>query len=328
MCLKIAIVTDRSRIEFLPAEEGFREDLQKQNTVKEVKRILSQKYHCIDLIFDDNIIQNLKKENVDLVFNLCNGVSGKSRLAQLPSFLELAHIPYTGSSILGHALAIDKIYSAQIFKYHGIPTPDFIYVHGVDELHNYDIDFPVLVKPCNEGSSRGIHQDSLVFNFNELTRKVAEGLNIYDPPIMICDYIEGREFSVGIVGNGDDIMVLPIQEVDLTHIPNGMQKFYSFEIKTHFKDKTVYHCPAPLDRELQTIMENVSKNAYNALSILDYGRVDIILKDDIPYVLEINSLPGLMKEHSALYRMANACNLGYEGLIFKIVESAIERYNL
>lgn len=326
--MKIAVVTDKSKMEFLPTEESLREDMQKQSTATDVQKILSKKYECIHLTFTDNIIQTLKKEKVDLVFNLCNGINGNSKLAQLPAVLEFANIPYTGSSILGHALAINKIYSSHIFKCHDIPTPDFIYVYDTDELYDYDIEFPVLVKPCDEGSSRGIHQDSLVFEFDSLVKKVKSELNIYNPPIMVCEYIEGREFSVGIVGNDDEMIILPIQEVDLTHIPDDLKKFYSFEIKMHYKDSTVYHCPAPLDEDLEFLMKSISARAYNALSLQDYARVDIRLKDGIPYVLEINSLPGLMKEHSALYRMANSCDLGYEGLIFKIVDCAIKRHNI
>jgi len=325
--LKIAIVTDKSRIDLIPSEEGFKEDEQKRKTVEELKKILSTKYDCISLIADDNIINQLKAENVDLVFNLCNGIKGDSKLAQLPALLEFANIPYTGSSILGHTLAINKLYSSQIFRAENIPTPNFIPVFSTDELYGLDIKFPILVKPNDEGSSRGIHQDSLVFDMDSLVKKVDEELKIYNPPIILNEYIEGREFSVGIIGNGHDIEVLPIQEVDLSLIPDNLLKFYSFEIKAYHKDKTLYHIPAPLTEEERKLMEETAVKAYKALSLRDYARVDIRLKDGIPYVLEINSLPGLMKGKSSLYRMAEAMELGYEGLVFKIVETALKRYN-
>jgi len=320
-------VTDRPRVGLLPLEERLKEDEQKRKTVEEIKRILSQKYDCISLVADDNIINQLKAENVDLVFNLCNGIQGTSKLAQLPALLEFANIPYTGSSILGHTLAINKIYSSSIFKATNIPTPKFIPIYHVNQFNSLEIEFPILVKPSDEGSSRGIHQDSLVFDMDSLIKKVSEELQIYNPPIMLNEYIEGREFSIGIIGNGEDITVLPIQEVDLSNLPDGFKKFYSFEVKAYHKDKTVYHIPPKLTEEESELLINTAKKAYRVLGLRDYARVDIILKDGVGYVLEINSLPGLMKGKSSLYRMAEATDLGYEGLIFKIVDTALKRYN-
>ena len=233
-----------------------------------------------------------------MVFNLCNDIRGDSKLAQLPVILEFADIPYTGSSVLGHTLAINKIYSSNIFKTYDIPTPNFISVYSTDDLQDLGMKFPILIKPNDEGSSRGIHQDSLVFDMDTLIKKVDDELKIYNPPIMLNEYIEGREFPVGVIGNDRDIIVLPIQEVDLSNLPDNLMKFYSFEIK-----------------------------AYKALMLKDYARVDIILEDNTPYVLEVNSLPGLMKGKSSLYRMVETIDLGYENLVLKIVETAIKRYN-
>lgn len=326
--MKIAIVTDKSRMDFLPSEEGFKEDEQKKKTVEEVKKILSSNYDCISLIADDNIISHLKNENIDLVFNLCNGIRGDSKLAQLPSILEFTNIPYTGSSVLGHTLAINKILSSEIFKASNIPTPKFAYVYSTKKLHDLNMEFPIIVKPNDEGSSRGIHQDSLVFDMDSLIKKVEEELKIYNPPILLNEYIEGREFSIGIIGNGNEIKALPIQELDLSNLPENMNKFYSFEVKAYYKDKIVYHLPASLTENEKVLIEKTAINAYKSLMLKDYGRVDIIFKDGIPYVLEINSLPGLMKGKSSLYRMAEATSLGYEGLVLKIVETALKRYNL
>ncbi len=326
--MKIAIVTDRSRAGLIPSEESKREDQQKLFTVASVMEILSKEYECTTMVMDDDIIRNLKAEKIDMVFNLCNGINGFSRLAQLPAMLESANIPYTGSAVLAHALAINKMYSCTIFKSNYIPTPDFIAVYNMDDLENVTIDYPILVKPNDEGSSRGIHQDSLVFNKEDLYKKVEQELKIYNPPIILNEFIQGREFSIGILGNGDDTVILPIQEVDLSNLPDDLLKFYSFEIKSYYKSHTVYHIPADLTHEEKMSIESAALRAYNSLMLKDYARVDIILKHGVPYVLEINSLPGLMKGTSALYRMAEAMDLGYEGLILKIVDTARERYGI
>lgn len=326
--MKIAIVIDESRSGLIPSEESSREDHQKSITSEAVMEILSKDYQCINMVMDDNIIQNLKSEKVDMVFNLCNGINGFSKLAQLPAMLEFANIPYTGSAVLAHALAINKMYSCTIFKSNNIPTPDFMAIYNMDDLENVKINYPILVKPNDEGSSRGIHQDSLVFNKDDLYKKVKEGLEIYNPPIILNEFIQGREFSIGILGNGEDITILPIQEVDLSGLPDDLLKFYSFEIKSYYKAQTVYHIPAKITDEEKKSMEAVALRAYNSLMLKDYARVDIIMKDGIPYVLEINSLPGLMRNTSALYRMAEEIDLGYEGLILKIVDTARKRYSI
>lgn len=326
--MKVAIVIDQPRIKVLPTEEGLAEDRQKRKTMKEIKRVLSKKFKCIDLVFDDNIIDKLKKEKVDLVFNLCNGIKGEDRLSQLPAVLEYAGVPYTSSSPLGHGLAYNKIYSGLIFNEAGVPTPDFVYVYNIKELERLNINFPVLVKPKDEGSSRGIHENSLVFNKEQLIKKIDGDLKLYNPPIMITEYIEGREFTVGILGNGKDLIVLPILEVDFSNLPDHLNNIYSFEVKNYYSDKTIYHVPAKLTNETKKIIEKTAIKAYNALKMEDYARVDIRLKGDKAYVLEINSLPGLMKDHSDITKMANVSGLGYSGLIMNIVKNAMKKYGL
>lgn len=326
--MKIAIVTDKPRIEVLKNKEGLLEDKQKKQTIEEIKKVLSKRFKCINLVFDDNIVENLKKEQVDLVFNLCNGIKGNDRLSQLPAILEYAGIPYTGSSPLSHGLAYNKIYSSILFKKIGVPTPDFIYVYNIMELEDVNLNYPVLVKPKDEGSSRGIYENSLVYNKKELIKKVEEDLKIYNPPILINEYIEGREFTVGILGNDENLKVLPILEIDFSNLPKDLNNIYSFEVKNYYGDKTTYHVPARLDNRIKRVIEKTSIKAYNILGMEDYARVDIRLKKDIPYVLEINSLPGLMKGHSDITKMAKAAGLDYEGLIMTIVKNAMKRQNI
>ena len=326
--MKIAIVTDKPRIEVLKNKEGLLEDKQKKQTIEEIKKVLSKRFKCINLVFDDNIVENLKKEQVDLVFNLCNGIKGNDRLSQLPAILEYAGIPYTGSSPLSHGLAYNKIYSSILFKKIGVPTPDFIYVYNIMELEDVNLNYPVLVKPKDEGSSRGIYENSLVYNKKELIKKVEEDLKIYNPPILINEYIEGREFTVGILGNNENLKVLPILEIDFSNLPKDLNNIYSFEVKNYYGDKTTYHVPARLDNRIKRVIEKTSIKAYNILGMEDYARVDIRLKKDIPYVLEINSLPGLMKGHSDITKMPKAAGLDYEGLIMTIVKNAMKRQNI
>ena len=326
--MRIAILTDQPRFNLFPSEEAFREDEQKRKTILGLKEIISKKYECGIFEASDDIISVLKKNNINFVFNMANGIQGCSKLSHIPAMLEFAQIPYTGSSIIGHALALNKIYTCKILKNLNIATPRFIYVYKEDELLQHEISFPVLVKPCDEGSSRGIYQDSLVYDFSTLKKKVAEELNTNNPPVMVTEYIEGREFHVGLLGNHDNMLVLPIEEISFHNLPSSLRSFYSFEVKAYYKDKTVYKCPAPLNTELRQRIEEECIRAFNALSLRDYSRFDIRVRDNTPYILEVNSLPGLLENYSALTRMANSCELGYEGLIFRILDLAFERYDI
>lgn len=323
--MKIAIVRDQSRAEYLPGEEGIQEDKQHKITMQHIKEALVDTYEVIDLIMDENLIENLENEKVDLVFNLCNGVRGEASLSQLPSLLEFEDIDYTASAPLGHGLAYNKIYSGKIFKASGIPTPGFIQVESIEELENIELEFPLLVKPKDEGSSRGIQDDSLTFDRESLIEKVKHGLETYNPPMMIMEYIEGTEFTVGVLGNGEDTRILPILEIDFSKLPEGLNKIYSFEAKFEYDDYITYHIPARVDEETYKKISDTAIKAFNSLGLRDYARVDIRLKNDVPYIIEINSLPGLDRENSDIIKMAAAEGMEYNELIKNIVNITKER---
>lgn len=324
--MKIAIVTDDSRTKYLKDIEGEYEDAQKIRTIKYLKETISKKYECIDLIFKENLIENLKREKVDLVFNLCNGIVGSSRLSQLPALLEYKQIPYTGSKPLGHALAYNKIYSAKTFKADGIITPDFTYVCTLEEIESLDMEYPLFIKPSDEGSSRGIYQDSIVNNKKELYNKVEKLIGKYNTPIMIMEYIEGVEFTVGVIEDGKK--VLPTVEVDFSDLPEGFHKIHSFEVKNEYQDYVKYHIPARIEEDLQRHMEKIAVDVFHSLALKDYCRMDMILRDGVFYVIEVNSLPGLEKGYSDICKMAEVEGIGYGGLINNIIDSARERYNI
>ena len=323
--MKIAIVRDQSRAEYLPGEEGIQEDMQHKVTMEHIREALEDTYEVIDLVMDHNLIENLDREKVDLVFNLCNGIRGEASLSQLPSLLEYEDIEYTGSAPLGHGIAYNKIYSGQIFKASGIATPGFIQVNSIEELDDIKLNFPLLVKPKDEGSSRGIQDDSLTFDRESLIEKVEEGLERYNPPMMVMEYIEGTEFTVGVLGNGDNIRILPILEIDFSRLPEGLNKIYSFEAKFEYDKYITYHIPARVDEETYKKISETAIKAFNSLGLRDYSRVDIRLKDGVPYVIEINSLPGLDRYNSDIIKMAEAEGMDYDTLIKTIVNISKER---
>lgn len=324
MDYKIGLVVDKPNIE-KNTEETNCADEQKKTTADKISEVLSKKYKLIKIVVDEKIIEKLNKSNVDIVFNLSTGIRGESRQSQIPAILEMLGIPYVGSGILAHAMALNKSVAKQVFKCHGVLTPNFQVFHTRKEEMDSSLKFPLIVKPACEGSGFGIHKDSVVYCEEALFKKVLELLKQYQPPVLVEEFIEGREFTVGIIGNGRDKTILPILEIDFKDIPEEYGKFYTFEVKKDFGDETKFYCPAPLSSEIEKkIKENVSK-AFDALGCRDISRVDVRLKGDNPYIIEINSLPGLKPVYSDLPKMAAAAGMSYEELITQILKEAIKR---
>jgi D-alanine-D-alanine ligase len=326
--LKVAIVTDEPRYKYFPNIESLKEDEQKKVTVNNLREALSNDFECLQLIFDENILYNLKRQDIELVFNLCNGIRGEAKLSQFPAILEFANIPYTGSSPEGHLLAGNKIYSNIMLEKEGVPVPKYEKIYNIKDLNYIKLKYPILIKPKDEGSSRGIHDDNLVFDKEELKSKVERLLKKYASPLIASEFIDGREFTVGVLGNGSTIKILPILEIDFSNLPENINRFYSFEVKFKYANMTEYHIPPEIDEKAKINIENTAINAYNALCIRDYARIDIRVKDGVAYVLDVNSLPGLRKGYSDLTKMAEAEGLKYKDLIRLIVQNALKRYNL
>lgn len=327
MKLKIGVIHDKPQIEVKNTVETKCADDQKQTTKEQICKILKKKYDVVEIPADNEIIKNLVKNQIDLAFPLSTGIIGESRQSQVPAILEMLNIPYIGSGILGHALALSKSMAKQIFDYNDISTPAFQIFNTINEKLDPNLKFPLIVKPSCEGSGFGIHKDSLVNNKEELMRKIRSLLRDYHPPVLVEEFIEGRELTVGIIGNGDKKTVLPIMEINFDDVPEEFGNFYTFEVKSKFGDETKYLCPAPIALKTETLIKSDVERAFDSLGCKDIARVDIRLKENRPYVLEINSLPGLKPKYSDLPKMAEKAGLSYENLIFNILDTAIERIN-
>lgn len=324
MSYKIGLVVDMPNIQ-VDNEESRSADEQKRITAEKITEVLSKKYEVVNIVADEKIIEKLKNSNVDIVFNLSTGVRGESRQSQIPAILEMLGIPYVGSGVLAHAMALDKSVAKQIFRYHNVPTPNFQIFHDGDGKLNPELKFPLIVKPACEGSGFGIHGDSVVYDEEAVYRKVSQLLSQYQPPVLVEEFIEGREFTVGVIGNGSDKTILPILEIDFKDIPEEYGRFYSFEVKANLGHKTHYYCPAPISSEIESKMKAAVSKAFDALGCRDLARVDVRLKDDEPYIIEINSLPGLKPIYSDITKMAQAAGMSYDDLIMKIFEEAARR---
>jgi len=320
---KIGILVDK------PSEkndtEGNSANQQKQITAEKIKEALCEDYELSKITADKKIIEKLRNSDVDIVFNLSTGVRGGSRQSQIPAIMEMIGIPYVGSGVLTHAMALNKAVAKKMFLYHNVLTPRFqVFATGKEEIDT-DLNFPIIVKPACEGSGFGIHKDSVVNDKESLLKKVEELLKEYRPPILAEEFIKGREFTVGIIGNGDKKRILPIMEIDFKDIPEEYGKFYTFEVKSELGDQTRYYCPASLNKEQEKSIKKIASKAFDSLGCRDLARIDIILKGGTPYVIEVNSLPGLQPVYSDLPKMADAAGISYKALINRILEESVKR---
>lgn len=273
-----------------------------------------------------SLLEKISSLDVDIVFNISEGLYGRNRESQVPILLEMAGIPFVGADALTLSLALDKIMAKKIFIAEGIPTPNFLEIKSVDELINTDhCKFPLIVKPRFEGSSKGLTDNSRVANPAELKKQVELIVDIYKQPALIEEFISGAEFTVAIVGN-DPPEVLPVVQVKIDGDLQLNDKFYTFARIT--SDRLEYICPAPISPDLTKKIKDCALKAYQAVECLDFGRVDFrVDKEGNPYVLEINPLPSLSTE-DVFMLISKVIGISYEEMIGRILNSALKRYGL
>jgi D-alanine-D-alanine ligase len=262
---------------------------------------------------------------VDLVFNIAEGVSGRNREAAVPALCELMGIPYTGSDAATLSIALDKALSKRVLRQHGILTPEFQVMETGRERLSPKMKFPLIVKPNQEGSSKGVSAHASVVDDEEGLRAVVrELLDKYRQPALIEYYIAGREFTVGLLGDKRP-RVLPPMEIIFLDKANP-RPVYDYQIKQEWEKHVYYQCPAKLTPAELKSMERIARETFVALDCRDVARVDLRMDDagDI-YVLEVNPLPGLTPGYSDLCLIANAANIDYRMLIGEILAGGLKR---
>jgi len=281
------------------------------------------------------LIEDLTRDPADLVFNLAESFRGKSALeSNVAALLNLLDLRYTGSSPAGLILAGDKTLTKKVLAFHGIQSAKFatVFRGQVDWAH--EIDFPLLVKPPQEDASLGITQKSLVNDVKELLDVISTTQQEYQSPVLVEEFIDGREFYVGVIGNSN-AEALPIIELDFSKFPAGLPKIASWEAKwgdegdekgAEFEGtKSVF--PTDLSEELTKKILQVAIDAFQALRLRDYGRIDLrVTADEQVYVIEANPNCYLEK-NSEFARAAEKNGLAYPALIGRIVELATARYS-
>lgn len=297
-------------------------------TVVLVTDALKNAGHAVRLIQGDRfLLSNLAEFLADfsrtktpvMVFNLALGIQGRCRYTHIPAILEMAGFPYTGSSPLGHALALDKVITKQVFIAAGLPTPRFA-VMGADGPFLHSLRYPLVVKPRSEAASMGV---TVASNERILREAVADIQATYRQEALVEELIEGRELNVSLYGNFPP-QILPILELQMKGVsPN----IYTHELKfNHSGVRVDKICPADLTPGLAAHIRDLSLRAFRALNLYDHARIDIRLdKENNPYLLEINSMVSINPASSFIHA-AKTVGISYEQLINKILAAALERY--
>ncbi len=315
---------DFSHIGELP--EDFSEEFDTEETIDAIRDVLINEGHQVfKLGGDRGLIERLKEEPVDIVFNIAEGFKGRNREAHIPSILEFLGIPYTGSDPLTLSLTLDKSMAKRIVASEGIPTPRFKKINRLEELNDLNLHYPLFLKLCYEGSSKGVRLDSKIMTFQSLREKARLLLKEYGPPLLIEEFINGPEFTVGILGN-ENPYVLGVMEIEIKGTPPE-EAIYSLEIKREWEERVCYHCPPKISHDLLRNIEEVALKSYRVLECRDVSRVDIrVGEDGVPYFLEINPLPGLSPVYGDLPIMSKKLGWDYARLIKTIFNHALSRY--
>jgi D-alanine-D-alanine ligase len=305
-------------------------------TINAVKDAIASLHNVSLIQADENAFEKFKQVNPDIVFNIAEGFNGISREAQIPAMLDLLQIPYTGSDPLTLATCLDKARTKEILSYHKIPNAKFLLVNHLEEIKVQDFNYPLMVKPVSEGSSKGIFTSSFAKNKSELMNEVKRILDEYNQPALIEEFLPGREFTIALIGNGNETEVLPIVEIRYNDFPEDFIPIYSYEAKWILDTKEnpleVFSCPAKIDKVLEEKIKNTALRTYNILRCRDWSRIDVRLdKNGEPNIIEVNPLPGILpdpQENSCFPKAARAAGLDYKTMINKVLFAAAKRYKL
>jgi D-alanine--D-alanine ligase len=330
-CLRVAFCCNTRN-----EKDEFQVEYDPPDTIEKVKTGIEYAGH--EYLFvegDETAYDSLRRLRPDLVLNRVEGVRGESRESHIPAFCEMLGIPYVGSGVMSTAICLDKPTTKKILEHHGVRTPSFqVFTSQSDPLQS-GVNLPLILKPSHEGSSMGINWENVVFDEGSLRAKLEEMLGIYGQPILGERYIDGREFTTGLLGNygpGEVPLFLPVLEVDFTRFPEGLGNILGQKAKTVFDHSDHYVCPADIPEGLRGRLEEESRKVFKALDIKDWVRLDWRMDGEL-YFLEANPLPGIdaveeEDEYSFYPMIAMAAGMSYSGMITQLIEVALRRYGI
>lgn len=275
---------------------------------------------------DGTLSEKLAKTHIDIAFNIAEGRSGRGREAEAPAILNLLGIPFTGSDETTLCVALDKALCKRLLSSYRVRTPKSRVFLTEGSIRTGGLRFPVIVKPNAEGSSKGIPEACVASCEAELRALAARSLKLYGGPVLAEEYIAGREFTVGLLGNGEALRVFPPMEIVFRKNTDRDYRIYSFGVKQDYQNFVDYECPAHLTPAQEEEMTKTARRVYEALGCRDFARVDFRLSDDGRlYFIEINPLPGLAPGYSDYPMLAEFSGVPYRELVFSVLNAGLSR---
>ncbi|MBN1221735.1 MAG: ATP-grasp domain-containing protein [Candidatus Aminicenantes bacterium] len=304
-------------------------------TINAIIASLEEKFVVFPVESDEWAFESLKKVKPDLVFNISERLFGPNRESHIPTLCEILGIPYTGSDPLTLGICLDKSRTKEILSYHNIPNPKFWIAESPSALPD-SVEMPAIIKPLYEGSSKGIRNNSVVRSRSEMSKRIKDVITRYRQPVIIEQFLSGREFTIGVLGNYPNLEILPIVEIDHSQLPKGATPIYSYEAKWIWDQPhqplKIFDCPAKITYALKNQIEELIRRTVQALKLKDWCRIDVRLdQNSEPNILEVNPLPGILpnpEDNSCLPKAARSSGYSYSTLIHRVVEEAILRYGL
>jgi len=308
-------------------KEGFTKEeaaeFDKEDTIDAIENTLKE------IGFETIRIGNVKEltrrlahgDTWDLVFNICEGMYGVGREAQVPALLDAWKIPYVFSGPLTLALTLDKATTKRVIRDAGVPTAPFFVVEKNEDVDKVNIQYPLFAKPVAEGTGKGIYAGSVINNIEQLRERCNLLLSKFNQPVLVEKYLSGREFTVGIVGSGVNAKVVGAMEIILNN--KAEQGVYSFHNKDNYLELVDYHLATG---KIAEECEKVALDSWRILNCIDGGRVDVRYDDNnVCNFIEVNPLAGMHPVHSDLPILSRLNGINYIQLFQMIMNSAIER---
>jgi D-alanine-D-alanine ligase len=294
-------------------------------TVEKVASALEKGGHNVRVIDGNiNVIEQLQEfmprvvqgEQSGMVFNMAYGIQGVSRYTHIPSLLEMLGVPYVGSSPAGHGVALDKVTTKVMIQAAGLPTAPYWVFYNADQIPE-DLPFPVITKPKMEAVSMGIQ---VIHDLPLLKTAIVDLVAQFKQPVLVEQFIPGREFAVGLLGNRDP-EIFPILEIDLEGDPDAIQS-----LEDKLKKPKGKICPSKIDEKLSEEIRRLTKETFRILGIYDFCRVDFRMdKEGNLYILELNSMASLGGTGSYVHA-AQVAGYTFETMVNRMLDVAVERY--
>ncbi|WP_372793652.1 hypothetical protein [Lutibacter sp.] len=297
-------------------------EFDKESTIEGIEKAIQNAGHTtVRIGHAKNLMKALLNDKTwDMVFNISEGLYGEGRESLVPALLDANKIPYVFSGPVTLGVSLNKAFAKQIIRDNGINTPAFQVVSKLSDVEKVNLQYPLFAKPISEGTGKGIDSKSFIISKEQLVRVCANLLTKFNQPVLVEEYLPGREFTVGVLGTGENAFVPGAMEIKYN---KNTHNFYSFNNKENYEDLVKY---LPVNGDMLAQCEEVALSAWRALNCFDGGRVDVKI-DRFGKVsfIEVNPLAGLNPITSDLPILCNLNNISYQEIINEILKSAIQR---